>query len=268
MIQLVLCDVDGTLATNGGAVSDRVIIAVRCAVADGIEVGFATGRTVATLRPIVRTLGLPNAWAICDTGAVVARLDDGRPNGVDVVHRMVFDPTNAVGTILVAAPGARVSAWHGETNLATRPFRRGHDERERVAPLADVLAQPITCVDMSWPDRDAAWVGARMRSLTLPDDVMAMVSKNVPWVTLLPAAASKATGTAYLAARLGLDASEIMAIGDDYNDIDLLSWAGRGVAMGNAPRAVVAAADEVTDDVAHDGAAVVLEALVAERRGW
>jgi hydroxymethylpyrimidine pyrophosphatase-like HAD family hydrolase len=53
-----------------------------------------------------------------------------------------------------------------------------------------------------------------------------------------------------------------VAIGDGRNDIEMLTWAGRGVAMGQAPDEVMAAADEVTYSVFEDGAAHVLRSLL------
>ena len=61
---------------------------------------------------------------------------------------------------------------------------------------------------------------------------------------------------------VGVAAEDVLAIGDGRNDIEMLTWAGRGVAMGQAPDEVVAAADEVTKSVYDDGAALVLRGLL------
>ena len=70
---------------------------------------------------------------------------------------------------------------------------------------------------------------------------------------------SKASGLEYVARELGVDAADVLAIGDGRNDIEMLQWAGRGVAMGQSVDEVKAAADHVTDDVTVDGAARELE---------
>ena len=69
---------------------------------------------------------------------------------------------------------------------------------------------------------------------------------------------SKASGLEYVAAQLGLQAGDALAIGDGRNDVEMLRWAGRGVAMGQAVEEVLAAADEVTGTVYDDGAATEL----------
>lgn len=62
--------------------------------------------------------------------------------------------------------------------------------------------------------------------------------------------------------RLGTDQANTVAVGDGRNDIEMLTWAGRGIAMGQAPDEVLAVADEVTASVLDDGAALVLRGLL------
>jgi hydroxymethylpyrimidine pyrophosphatase-like HAD family hydrolase len=70
---------------------------------------------------------------------------------------------------------------------------------------------------------------------------------------------SKASGLARVAEELGVDRADVLAIGDGRNDIEMLRWAGRGVAMGQAVEEVKEAADGVTAPVQDDGVAVELE---------
>ncbi|MDQ0827726.1 hydroxymethylpyrimidine pyrophosphatase-like HAD family hydrolase [Arthrobacter sp. B2I5] len=73
---------------------------------------------------------------------------------------------------------------------------------------------------------------------------------------------TKASALENLRVRLGFEEHLTVAVGDGRNDIEMLTWAGRGVAMGQAPAEVVAAADEVTHSVHDDGAAHVLRSLL------
>ena len=70
---------------------------------------------------------------------------------------------------------------------------------------------------------------------------------------------TKATGLAEVAARLGVAAADVIAFGDMPNDLEMLRWAGHGVAMGNAHPVLLEVADEVTASNADDGLALVLE---------
>ena len=76
------------------------------------------------------------------------------------------------------------------------------------------------------------------------------------WLDLAPVGVDKASGLEHVADKLGVAAQDVLAIGDGRNDIEMLQWAGRGVAMGQAIEEVRAAADGVTSSVFEDGAAV------------
>jgi len=81
------------------------------------------------------------------------------------------------------------------------------------------------------------------------------------WLDIVPTGVTKASGLADVVAELGLDAADVLAIGDGRNDVEMLAWAGRGVAMGQAPAEVHAAADAVTDTFDEGG-------VVSELRQW
>src|SRR5690606_28425495 len=82
------------------------------------------------------------------------------------------------------------------------------------------------------------------------------------WVEVVASGVSKATGLSVVAERLGVAPTEVLAIGDEWNDVPMFEWAGASVAMGNAPDHVRAAADDVAPPADDDGAAVVLERLL------
>ncbi len=79
------------------------------------------------------------------------------------------------------------------------------------------------------------------------------------WLDLSPVGVSKASGLEHVADKLGLTQHDVLAIGDGRNDIEMLEWAGRGVAMGQAVQEVIDAADDVTDSVDDNGAATELD---------
>jgi len=264
----VLCDVDGTLVEPWvDEVSDRVCRAVQAVVANGVEFAFATGRTTESLRPIVDQLGLPHVWAACSNGAVLARFDDALPDGLETIHEKPIDPAEAVRRLLVAVPGAIVASWHDGIYWTTRPFPEGELVAERVAPYREVVGSPTTKAVLRWLDRTSADVRNRVARTEMPSGVNAVASKLTAWLDLLPIGVSKAATALELAKILEIDAEDVMAIGDDFNDIDMLHWAGYGVAMRGSPSPVVAVADAITAGVEEDGVALVLEDLVASLKG-
>ena len=78
------------------------------------------------------------------------------------------------------------------------------------------------------------------------------------WLDLAPEGVSKASGLTYLCDRLGINSADVLAVGDGSNDIEMLKWAGLGVAMGHAPSALLEVADEVTGSIDEDGLVDVL----------
>jgi hydroxymethylpyrimidine pyrophosphatase-like HAD family hydrolase len=81
------------------------------------------------------------------------------------------------------------------------------------------------------------------------------------WLDIAPDGVNKATALAEVAAGFGVSAADVLAFGDGRNDIEMLRWAGRGLAIGDAPDEVKDAADDVTESFDNDGP-------VAELRRW
>ena len=101
---------------------------------------------------------------------------------------------------------------------------------------------------------------------TLDQTGFAATLSGAPFVEVMAEGVTKATGLARLCAELGIGQDEVLAFGDALNDVEMLHWAGHGVAMANAGPAALLAADEVTASNAEDGVAVVVERVVADHR--
>jgi hydroxymethylpyrimidine pyrophosphatase-like HAD family hydrolase len=125
-----------------------------------------------------------------------------------------------------------------------------------VTELDELVSAPVSRVIIRDPDATAEDFVALAKELGLhgTDYVVGWTA----WLDLAPVGVSKASGLAYVAEQLGVDAADVLAIGDGRNDIEMLQWAGRGVAMGQSVQQVRDAADDVTESVADDGAAVEL----------
>ena len=79
------------------------------------------------------------------------------------------------------------------------------------------------------------------------------------WLDLAPEGVSKASGLTFLCDRLGIAAADVLAVGDGNNDVEMVKWAGRGVAMGHGPASLLAVADHVTGTVEEDGLVAELQ---------
>src|SRR5262249_10840688 len=100
---------------------------------------------------------------------------------------------------------------------------------------------------------------AKVASVVLDDSVTVTFSTSRGLIEISALGVTKATGLAEAASLLSLDASSVIAFGDMPNDIEMIRWAGHGVAMANAHEDVLAVADEITGPNTEDGVAQVLE---------
>ena len=263
--RLIALDIDGTLlkwVEGAGQTYEHIPPAVRDAVrraADaGAHVVLASGRSPHGMTMIADLLGLPEdgadpLWIVASNGAVVFRYPP-----LEVVHEETFDARPAVEAILREHPGVLVAVEErGIGYRVNRPFPEGELSGEMViTDVADLVADKVSRVIVRDPDSTAEDFLALASRLGLhgTDYVVGWTA----WLDLAPVGVSKASGLAHAAAELGVEAADVLAIGDGRNDIEMLQWAGRGVAMGQAVEEVRAAADAVTGTVYDDGAATEL----------
>jgi hydroxymethylpyrimidine pyrophosphatase-like HAD family hydrolase len=207
-----------------------------------------------------------DGYAVCANGAATYRI------GADeVVSVLAIDSVllRDVGDALIRViPGAsfaaeRVGARAGDSDPA--PFAAeagyinpwGHDGQLTV-PRAEVLGQPCTKLLARHPEMTSDEMMRAARAV-LGETVDVTFSSPDGLVEVAACGVSKASGLAEVAERLGVDAADVLAFGDMPNDLSMLRWAGRGVAMANAHPSLLDAADEVTASNADDGVATVLE---------
>src|SRR5690606_6731361 len=126
--------------------------------------------------------------------------------------------------------------------------------------VAHVLAEPSLKLILRHSELAVDAVADRLARLGL--DGFEVTRSGAPFLEVMAQGVSKAWGLARLCDRLGITAEEVVAFGDAPNDVELLTWAGRGVAVANAAEVTRTAADEVTASNEDDGVAGVLEQLV------
>jgi hydroxymethylpyrimidine pyrophosphatase-like HAD family hydrolase len=244
------------------ALSDRVRRAVGAVRGAGAEVVIATGRSVLGTLEIASLLGFVDGWLVCGNGTMTVALDPSEPGGFAVDHVVTFDPAPALRLLRDLLPSAVYAVEDlARGFLVTAPFPDDELAGEyRVVDFEELISQPCTRVVVrDLQSEPTAFAEAVERS------GLQGVTYNVGWTSWLditPDGVNKATALERLRVRLGIDLADTVAVGDGSNDVDMLRWAGRGIAMGQADDAVKAAADEVTAPVWEDGAALVLEALL------
>jgi Cof subfamily protein (haloacid dehalogenase superfamily) len=264
--RLVALDIDGTLlkwvegvGTTYEQISPPVYAAVHRARAAGAHIVLASGRSPHGMTRIADLLDLhadgdEPLWIVASNGAVVFRYPP-----FEVVHEETFDAAPAVASVLEHHPTALVAVEErGVGYRVNRPFPEGELSGEMtIAAVEEIVSGPVSRVIIRDPDATADDFVALAAKLGLhgTDYVVGWTA----WLDLAPVGVSKAFGLEQVAAALGIDASDVLALGDGRNDIEMLRWAGRGVAMGQAVEVVREAADAVTDTVHDEGVATELD---------
>jgi Cof subfamily protein (haloacid dehalogenase superfamily) len=264
--KLVALDIDGTIlkwVEGAGMTHEEVTPAVKDAVgralAAGAHVVLASGRSPHGMTPVVDLLGLYDEsrdpiWVVASNGAVVFRYPP-----VEVVHEETFDARPAVEAILERHPTAIVAVEdRGVGYRVSRAFPEGELSGDMiVTEVEELLAAEVSRVIIRDPEATADEFVKLAEDLGLHG--INYVVGWTAWLDLAPVGVSKASGLDYVARQLGVDAADVLAVGDGRNDLEMFEWAGRSVAMGQAIQLVIDAADDVTDSVYEDGLAVELD---------
>ncbi|MFV2017424.1 HAD family hydrolase [Micromonospora sp. LOL_023] len=263
---VVATDLDGTLLRPDKSLSARTAAALDAFHACGGQVLLVTGRPVRWLPAVYAQLREP-VPAVCANGAVVydprtdtvLRADPLAPGIMaEVARRLRAEVPDVVFAVEVddGRSMRHTAEWPAHWNSE-------HPTAQVVTDPAELLTSPAVklLVRSSHDDPD---VFVRIVAGALAGLAEATHSSKSGLVEISAAGVTKAAGLAWLCARLGATADDVVAFGDMPNDVPMLTWAGRAVAVANAHPAVREIADAVTASNADDGVAVYLEGLLAE----
>lgn len=256
---MVCLDVDGTIVNHQGQMSQRVRTTTRAVVSAGHEVVVSTGRSLGATLPVVRELGIEQGYVVACNGGVIAKVSGTE---VEVIHREIFDPSLVLATLWRTMPHAKYALEneHGEFLSSDEFTDVSFGAPARVVGFDELLNSKAVRVVVFSTDATAEEFGRAVHGLGLSG-----VTYSVGWTAWLDIAAegtTKASGLERLRGTLGFESTDTLAVGDGRNDIEMLQWAGTGVAMGQAPKEVKAAADTVTASVDEDGLASVLQQIL------
>ncbi|GAB3494495.1 HAD family hydrolase [Flexivirga lutea] len=258
--KLVALDIDGTLLHHDGRLDDEVRDAVRAVADAGHHVVIATGRSILGAEEIFGLLSLTSGFAVTSNGAVTARLHGG---DWEIIDKVTFDASPVLKVLKNAWPDAVVGVEEaGVGTKVSAPFPE--DEivgPTKVLPWDELGDEPTTRLTFRSPSGTAEDFVELVDQLGLHGVNYAI--GFTAWLDVNPEGVSKASALEQVRRELHVEPSDTVAIGDHTNDLEMLRWAARGVAMGQAPDEVKAAADEVTLPVEEAGAAVILRQLVA-----
>ncbi|WP_029067756.1 HAD family hydrolase [Jonesia quinghaiensis] len=259
---LVGLDIDGTIMTADEFISSAVREAITELRLQGHHVVLSTGRPLVAVLPVLKDLGIDSGWAVCSNGSVTAHIDPRQPGGFVLEHVMEFPAGPAVDALTRHLPDAVIGleevgvGYAISQDFGSARLHGDHTVRD-VSQMRTMTTPRVVVARASHAPQEFR---ALMADMGLCDSYYSIADEH--WMDLAPQGITKAYGLERLRRQLQVSPEHTVAVGDADNDIEMLQWAGRGVAMGHAEASVIAAADEVTWPIIDDGLAPVLESLL------
>lgn len=272
-IRLIALDIDGTLIGDDHVIPERTIRAVRAAMERDVAVSLVTGRMVSSAMRFARQLGLSGPLIGYQGGLIRAMPPIDSPR----LGRMLLHTPLAAATARAVVTWTREQGLDPHVNHLERFILRSDDPRaddysafmgaraELVPDLIAAIEHPVTKVlavgEPPLPFEVASLARAAFAGLA---DVTISHPRFLEFVA---PGVSKGRATRWLARHLRIPLAATLAIGDQWNDFEMIAEVGHGAAMPSAPPEVRAAARYIAPPLAEDGAASMIEQLVLGRSG-
>lgn len=260
---IIASDLDGTLLRSDGTFGARTVAALEDVQDRGWTVVFVTGRPPRWMEAVADATG-HRGLAICANGGLLLDLAT-----MEVVHAEPFADgagPEVLERLRRAAPDLTFGVeWaDGFAHLPTYPRGTRRSElaagaAHTVEDAAELFLRPVIKLLARHPSRSSDELAEALTSLV--EDVATLTFSSTGLLELSAPGVTKAWALARFATEHGVDAADVVAFGDMPNDLAMLEWAGRSVAVANAHPLVVAAADELTGSNDAEGVADVLDSL-------
>jgi hypothetical protein len=247
--RLFVSDFDGTLFRSDRTIAFRDLKALQTLGELGIVRAIATGRSLYSLGK-ANYRDFPVDYIIFSTGAGI--LDLSGHDIIKTAHMSAEDTRHAIAVlneleldfmIHLSIPDNHRFLYQS-TNLVNPDFaRRLRLYQDHCLPFDKAVgfhdayraSQVVTIIPPErFSEKLLATIQARMKTLNVIRATSPLDGKSV-WIEIFPGEVSKSRATAWLTRRLGIRAENVLMVGNDYNDVDLLEWCGQGFVVGNAP---------------------------------
>ncbi|WP_407306310.1 Cof-type HAD-IIB family hydrolase [Desulfosporosinus sp. SB140] len=265
-IRLVAMDLDDTLLRDDWTISPRVVKAIRKAQAQDVKVTIATGRMPISTRPYALQLGL-DVPVITYHGAMIQQVISG-----EILFRRVIPSTLAIEIIQDVSSRGFYAQVYLKDRVITSKISELSEKYVRISSVVIEEADLVKTISQEPEGVEKILLMAEEADLDKLSPILSQsygeqvhLTKSKPYfLEMTDRSVNKGVALAALAERLGIAQEEVMAIGDSFNDLEMINYAGVGVAMGNARQEIQAQANIITATNQEDGVAEAIERYVLE----
>ena len=264
MYKAVFLDMDGTLLKSDHSVSELTIQTIQALTGKGIPVILVSARPLNAVLPTFRAIGLPADYPIVTlNGSYIVEAD--KP-----IFEAMIDPETTTTVTEQVRPFKATIAYYLQREWYSEVSDSWTDYEQRIMDVKIVVG-PIDQLVKDWSARkigpnkmmvmsqaeNIAKIQTHLRGLY--NGRLNIYPSKPTYLEVMETRGSKSNAVRFISERLGLKPAEIIAMGDNYNDREMIQFAGMGVAMGNAPDEIQSVADYVTDTNNNDGVRKALE---------
>ncbi|UWG97145.1 Cof-type HAD-IIB family hydrolase [Dehalobacter sp. DCM] len=261
MIKLIAMDLDDTLLNDEGCISEENKEAVRRAVAQGVKVTLATGRMAFSARKHARELCL-DVPIITYNGALIEQAGNA-----EIIYRKVIPPALGAEIVRRLYPKEIHTQVFIKDNVYTYRANQHSEAYEKMTGIRIITTDLVALLENEPEGADKIQcIGEEHALMTATEEVSRLYADRLHFTTsrahymdIIEKSVNKGNALKVLAEQLGILPEEVMAIGDNHNDMEMICYAGTGVAMGNALEELKEIADYVTLSNQENGVAHAIE---------
>ena len=266
--KMIVLDLDDTLLRDDHTISERTKEALMKAQEIGVKVVLASGRPTFAMKPIAEELSLAKygSYILSFNGSKIIDWKDKQELFSSTLHpeaaHKLYDISRREGVFIHTYIGDEIVTEDENPHTATESAITNLPVK-LVDSFKDSVTEPVVKCLMVYEPEKLKLVETKLQA-ELSDEFSVMRSKPY-FLEFTGKGVTKGTSLNQLIQLLGIEREEVIAMGDSYNDLEMIKFAGLGVAMGNAPEDIKAEENYVTDTNMNDGVAKVVEEFVLKQ---
>ncbi|MFI3324296.1 MAG: Cof-type HAD-IIB family hydrolase [Rikenellaceae bacterium] len=264
--KILVLDIDGTLTNSAKEITPRTLSTLERAQREGVKIVLASGRPTYGIVPLAKQLGMDRF------GGYILAFNGGKIIDAATMQTLYAQnlPQEIVPELYAAASEAQavILSYRGENIITEQPADQYVAYESHLTKMPAVGVDSF-CEAIDFDPDKCLIVGEAERLVPLAEqlneryaDTLSAYRSEPFFLEVVPRGIDKALSLERLLATLGVSKAEMVAVGDGYNDLSMIRFAGLGVAMANAQMEVKEAADYITDSNEEDGVASLVEKVI------